>query len=500
MKALSQDSCQLSPTKPNKLIGYYPAYRLNLTPGANLTISPSIDYLNFIAFDQNDLVNNSRNGGNPSSIFSRQSSKYYDLLNYRTKNNLQFKMILSVLLPTDENNLISFFNINPNSSTYNPSSNPNSRFVNDLISIVNTNGFDGMDIDYPYKLPCGPSGFDPVFSAFLTSIAARLGDKSLTITAGQYPINMTDTIYSYIDFVNIQAFHLNINDTTTSAGINKISQILSPWNSFVNYSKLVLGVEFGGIVEVVSDDSNSIKSNIENQKLRPVNDPNFNFPFSNEQIPDLCKFSSYAYLSWENLNSLLSPSSCPTNLTSSSSAWTYGFVSNAKQPYLYQRQNSSDLSSRSYVAFYEDYLSLNAKLDYIKNNNLFGIAIADITKDSKDLQLTNFILGIPPSPSGKSGKSGTTSTSSPSPASTSLPNTGTIVGGVIGSIIFVSALVALGIILYRRRYEAKMSNPLIDTNNQPCLDTNPQVYSDINRQVRPDTNNRIFSDTNHKVF
>ncbi|CAG8714973.1 14660_t:CDS:1, partial [Cetraspora pellucida] len=114
-----------------------------------------------------------------------------------------------------------------------------------------------------------------------------------------------------------------------------------------------------------------------------------------------------------------------------------------------------------------------------------------ITKDSKDLQLTNFILGIQPNKPGETGTSGIP----PSPS-----NTAAIVGGVLSSIIFVSVLIASGIILYRRRHEAKMSNPLIDTNNQACSDTNPQVYSDINRQVRPDTNNRIFSDTNHKAF
>ncbi|CAG8716288.1 27221_t:CDS:1, partial [Racocetra persica] len=255
------------------------------------------------------------------------------------------------------------------------------------------------------------------------------------------------------------------------------------------HSKLVLGVEFGGIVEIVS--SNSIISDIENQKLQLVNDSNFLFPFANEQISDQCKHSSYAYWSWENLSRQLS-SFCPTNLISSSQ-WTYGFISNAKQPYLY-RQDSS--SKYYYVTFYEDYQSLNAKLDYIKITNLAGIAIADITKDSKDLQLTNFITGIPPN---KPGGNGTTGTSLPS-SSTSPPNIGAIVGGVIGSIIFVSVLVAVGIILYRRRHGTKMSNPLINTNNQTCSDTNPQVYSDINRQVHPDTNNRIYSDTNHKVF
>ncbi|CAG8504499.1 12027_t:CDS:2 [Cetraspora pellucida] len=432
------------------LVGYYPAYKLNLKPGVDFIISSSIDYLNFIAFGPNDLVNNGRNnnsGGDPLVFFNNQSSKFNDLLIYKLKDNLKFKIILSVLLPTDVNNLNSFFNLN--NSVYYPNSTQNSKFISDLVSIVTINGFDGIDIDYPFKLPCSPQYFSSVFSSFITGIAAKLigSDRSLTITAGQYPVNLT---YNYVNFVNVQAFHLNINDTTTSAGIDKFSRILSSWNVFVNNSKLVLGVEFGGIVEFVS--SNSIKSDIENQHLQLVNDPNFNFPFANEQISELCKYSSYAYLSWENLSSLLSSSSCPTNLTSSS-PWTNGFVSSAKQPYLYQQQDSS----KYYVTFYEDYQSLSAKLDYINNNNLAGIGIADITKDSKDLQLTNFFFGIQPSPLGKNG---TTSTSPPSSTPSSTPrspisplNIGVIVGSIAGSIVFAAALVAAGFILYRRKHK-----------------------------------------------
>ncbi|CAG8758958.1 302_t:CDS:1, partial [Cetraspora pellucida] len=123
------------------------------------------------------------------------------------------------------------------------------------------------------------------------------------------------------------------------------------------------------------------------------------------------------------------------------------------------------------------------------------IAIFDITKDTVDAKLMNFINpSSPNNPTQKANTPTSTATSQPS-----LSNVGAIVGGVIGSIIFVSALIAIGIILYRRRHETKMSNPLIDTNNQACSDTNPQIYSDINRQIRPDIN-RIYSDTNHKAF
>ncbi|CAG8743349.1 5140_t:CDS:2, partial [Cetraspora pellucida] len=476
---LSQDSCHLSPTRPKILVGYYPAYKLYLTPGVDFDISPSIDYLIYIAFGPNDLVNNGANlnaGGDPLKIFNSQYSKFYELLNYKTKNTLKFKIILSVQLPTDGNNLTKFFNkqpLDPIQGWYKPTSTQNTKLIYDLMSTVNNFNFDGIDIDYPFKSPCSPSiGFnDSDFLSFINAISTQLGKddkgvvKSLTITAGQNPIKGINS--NIISFINIQAFRLNINSMYASAGIDRISTILNNWN-FTDYSKLFLGVEFGGIVETVS--SKNIKSDIENQNLQLQYISNLNFPFVNEQISDPCKYSSYAYLSWENLSSLLSSSSCPTNLISSS-PWTYGFISSARQPYLYQQQASS---SNYYVTFYEDYQSLSAKLDYINNYNVAGIAIADISKDSKDLQLTNFILGIQPN-----YLKGGISTSS---------NIGAIVGGVIGSMVFIGLFLAAGFILYPK-YKAKMSNPFIDTN-QACSDTNPQFNSDINRQG--------YSDTDHK--
>ncbi|CAG8744963.1 18806_t:CDS:2, partial [Racocetra persica] len=177
-----------------------------------------------------------------------------------------------------------------------------------------------IDIDYPFKFPCDPSiGFGETdFSNFINAISAQLGNKNLTITAGQNPIKGINS--DNIDFINIQAFRLNVNHTYASAGIDQIEPILSSWSAFVNPSKLVLGVEFGGVVEIVS--SNNIKSDIESQHLQPVNDSNFKLPSANEPISDQCKHSSYTYWSWEILSNLLLSTSCPTNLISSSQ-WTY---------------------------------------------------------------------------------------------------------------------------------------------------------------------------------
>ncbi|CAG8578860.1 28818_t:CDS:2, partial [Racocetra persica] len=177
--------------------------------------------------------------------------------------------------------------------------------------------------------------------------------------------------------------------------------------------RLNINHTYGSVVEIVS--SNNIKSDIESQHLQPVNDSNLQPPRNTEHISDQCKHSSYAYWLWENLT--------------------------------VQQQDAS----KYYVTFYEDYQSLSAKLDYIKNNNLAGIAIADITKDSQQILFWEISREKCSS------------------------------GSVVGSFIFVSILVATGFILYSK-HKAKMSNPLIDTNNQACSDTNPQVYSDINRQ------------------
>ncbi|CAG8704254.1 14166_t:CDS:2, partial [Cetraspora pellucida] len=127
---MGQDSCNLSQTKPKILVGYYPAYKLNLAPSVDFDINPSIDYLNYIAFGPNDLVNNAENnntGGDPFKIFNNQVYKFNQLSNYR-------------------DNFIKFFNKqpqDPEQGWYNLSSTQNTKFINELVSIVTTNSFDG---------------------------------------------------------------------------------------------------------------------------------------------------------------------------------------------------------------------------------------------------------------------------------------------------------------------------------------------------------------------
>ncbi|CAG8760880.1 21860_t:CDS:10, partial [Gigaspora margarita] len=411
---IRQDPCHLQPAKPKRIIGYYPAYKLNLKPGVDFNISPSINYLNYIAFGPNDLVNNDNNQNGVTTLLNNQFSRLNELKLYKTNNRLQFQIILSVLLPTDGNNLTQLFNgftINVNDKK----KRQGGQLTTNLASAVYQFGFDGIDIDYPFKLPCYPplGGFNYAYVNLINGLSLQLSNKTLMITTGQYPTNIFNNIS--VDFINIQSFNLNVNSTTTNAGIDKIQQILNSWSTVINKSKLVfLGVEFGGIIKIVS--SNNIKSDIENQLIQIANASNSMFPMANEPIPD------------------------------------------------------------------QYYQSLNAKIDYINNNNnLAGIAIADITKDSNDSQLMNFIAsGTQPTPA--PGGPNATSPSTPTSEQPNPPNTGAIVGGVIGSLIFVGAIAGVGFMMYQKR-KVKMSDLLKDTKNQTRSDINRQDYSDINRQV-----------------
>ncbi|KAF0411254.1 hypothetical protein F8M41_008224 [Gigaspora margarita] len=402
-----------------------------------------------VAFSPTDLITNN----SPYAVFNNSVEKFNKLRDYKNQNqNLSnVKLILSVLLPFNDDLMkISPFN-NVQNGMYNSTNPVNQQFIGDLIAIVNDFSFDGIDIDYPNKMPCYQFTFDinalnSVFPQFLNDLSNKLkasnSNKILTITAGQF--NILDIDPDIITFVNILAFRLNINTTRPSAGIGDIQRIINSWSNYIDKSKLVLGIELGGIIEAITP-SHFVRIDIANQNFAILRNQNVTFPSSliDENIIDPCKVTSYAHLPWQNLLNLLEPP-CYTD-TIQSSGWKYGFDNKSQQPYLFQRTQLypiNNLKTNYYYISYEDYQSLNAKFDLIRKNNLGGIAIPDITKDYS--QLMNFV-----------------STSSPIQPN----NTGAIVGGVLGAVIFVGAMVSVGFMFYRK-HRAKISDLLKDTKNQ----------------------------------
>ncbi|CAG8627941.1 3087_t:CDS:2, partial [Scutellospora calospora] len=351
-------------------------------------------------FGPNDLLNND---SGPNQTFSRQIEKFNELKTYTKSRNLKYQLILSVLLPVNEPDLIRFppFSQARNGrggdgQAYDQNDQTTRQFVNELVGVVNNYSFDGIDIDYPRKFPCFPTtingniNLDDFFTQFLNDTLIKLKrsnkNKILTITAGQYPLN---NIGDIVSFVNIQM---------KLAGIVDINSIIMNWINVLNKSKLVLGVDFGGIVEGFS--SNNI-GDIDNRVFTILNIQSSDF--ADEIISDSC--GTFASWSWKNLSSqLLSP--CYTN-TTTSSEWVRVFDNKTKQPYIYKQITSQP--NQYYYVSYEDFQSLSAKLVFIHNNNLSGIAISDVTKDSSNMTLTNFIAsGNPNSPNNLPGNSSQT--------------------------------------------------------------------------------------------
>ncbi|CAG8434809.1 4192_t:CDS:2 [Scutellospora calospora] len=538
----NQDCGLNSPPHPKQIIGYFPAYKFdnNNNVTAYQNISLSITHLYYIAFGPTDLLN----GNEPYQVFQNKL-----LIFNQTKANFNG----NILLPADDNliKLPPFANVLK--GQYNSNDSATQNFISDLVKIINDYSFYGIDIDYPNKLPCFQfsNTIDSFFIPFLTDISNKLKQsktsKILTVTAGQYPISGINS--DIISFVNIQAFRLNINTTHFSAGLDDIQTIFDKWSKNIDRKKLILGIELGGIIEAMNFYSNNVVMDIFNQNFTISRNRSINFPLSiDENIKDPCDLSPYGRVSWNTLSAFLS-SPCYKNINTNSQQWNYSFNNKSNQPYIYQtgsitqqsptptptetiispltsldkRQRQPLLPQTSlqspqptqsqqpqpqqpqpqpsqqpqpqqpqpqpsqqtqsyYVVFYEDFQSLSAKLGFMQKYDLAGIAISDITKD---LQFANIILG-----------NITPSTFTP-PSSQS--NVGVIIGSVIGTFIFISALVASGFILYRK-HKTKMPDLLIDTNKQACSDTNHQIYSDMNCQVRSDTNNQIYSDTNNKVY
>ncbi|CAG8470235.1 2036_t:CDS:2 [Scutellospora calospora] len=465
--------CGYSFSLPQTIVGYYPAYKNNTKPDFNISL---ITRLNYIAFGPTDLIN----GTLPSQVFQNKFSNFSQLRPYF--NNLE--LILSVLLPVDNDNLSKlppFANFS-SGQQYNSSDNQTQQFINDLVSIVNDYQFHGIDIYYPdtssssCSQATSPINLNPVFTNFLIDLSNKLKpSKNLTITVGRIPtFGWKPNLNPYVDFVNIQ-FNLGTAHDNYDIPTYDLQTILNDWSGTnIDKKKFIFVIEFGGIIEIITSISNNITMDILNHNFANLNRNITTFPISYETITDPCN-ASYAYLSWEAISTNFLSSPCYTSINDSSQQqqWTYSFNNITKQSFIYKPvppnviqnpisnnkssskphnspsnpNNSGNLqksrrqnNQQFYYISYEDFRSLSAKLNFVQNNNMTGIAISDITKNSQFF--ANFILGSKnPGPE------------NPIPISQS-NHIGTIVGSIIGAFVFVSVLVTSGFILYRRKHSA----------------------------------------------
>ncbi|CAG8496214.1 3077_t:CDS:2 [Racocetra fulgida] len=324
--------------------------------------------------------------------------------------------------------------------------NQNNTFVSDLVKIVtdNNNLFDGIDIDYPNKFPCYPP---PSPQGTPQDSKWNYGFDNKSQQPYLYQQQQPPRYY-YVSYENLQSLKSKLDYVQqVNAGI-AIFDINKDTDDGKLMKFIIGGAIVGGVIGSLVFVSVIVAAGF---ILYRRHGPGQGVATVVAMFDYVGKEENDLSFKAGDVIEVLERGDGPND-------WWVGKLRGVvgEFPVNIVTTNSFDgvrLTDFIYVIYdylgVANYQSLSAKLDYIKNNSLAGIAIADITKDS---QLTNFILGNQPEKSGTPG-SPPSSTPTSSISQSSPSNVGAIVGGVIASFIFVSVLVAAGFILYRRRHK-----------------------------------------------
>ncbi|KAF0437500.1 hypothetical protein F8M41_004374 [Gigaspora margarita] len=244
------------------IIGYFPGHYTQYSRYSNYSFN---DYLNWIAFSPDDASN--------KNIPLKSNHEFLNKpVSYRNANHLPVKIFLAIILSGN-------IDINFNPSFANGTSKDRNTFVTNVINFVHNYGLDGVDLEYPNRFNCGKllnvQNFAPLTSCNKIviiwvihynpynnynelSTALKVINKELSITVG--PIPITELNPDSVSFVNIMATQINIIQNLTiptdkigpSITLNQVSTIMSDWSKIIKPSKLNLGVDLYGIIELTT--------------------------------------------------------------------------------------------------------------------------------------------------------------------------------------------------------------------------------------------------------
>ncbi|CAJ0923502.1 10056_t:CDS:2 [Entrophospora sp. SA101] len=374
-------------------------------------------------------------------------------------------------------------------------------FTDPIINHIRTNDIDGVDIEYPQTectLP-DPSAVNlPVlFANVLEQLRAQLGvNKTITATFGPNDykgiklVEQGAAINALVDWVNVIGYRLNIglypkqvegptspfkdnpppkkddpppkkddpppkkDDPPTTNDLITFKEVTDGWKTtgiFAN--KLVMGVEFSGIVRKVND----IAPLQEKTQNVDISTTYLTFPNSVD-INSCVDLSRMKSISWTNLKQYkILTGDCE----SKGAGWTRIFDKTTLSTYIYNNEST-------YIS-YEDPESLLNKVLYVmtgdENGNgnaasLGGIMISDVAADLKD-ELLSIVYHIR-SNNAIPKKPPLTNSASPTPSDTS----SALIGVIIGSIIGAAAIVG-GVFLWwhHKRREQMTLNKSVNNND-----------------------------------
>ncbi|RIB06116.1 Glycoside Hydrolase Family 18 protein [Gigaspora rosea] len=392
-------------TDSRMIIGYFPGYnsQYSYSHYSNYSFNDyvsqipwNITHLNWIAFRPDDASN---------KIIPLKSNHEFlnKTVSFRNANRLPVKIFLAIVLSGN-------IDINFNPSFANGTSKDRNTFVTNVINFVHNYGLDGVDLEYPNRFNCGKWLNDQNFSPLIDELSSALKviNKELSITVGPIPIKELNP--DSVSFVNVMATQINIiqnlttptDKTGPSITLNQVLAIMSDWSKIVKPSKLNLGVDFYGIIELTTPID---MGSLDNNQIAPRN--LIKAPFTTlypsiDYFYDKCSFqmiNSIQLYPWYYMKQQSGPL---INSCKAKNEWIRKFDSSTSTTYLYKSGASSLVTGSPtplyeyYYISYEDPQSIQYKLKLIINSSYGGIAISDIYADSSDKEMLSVITSVFP--------------------------------------------------------------------------------------------------------
>ncbi|CAG8440021.1 4815_t:CDS:2 [Acaulospora morrowiae] len=387
-----------------------------------------------------------------------------------------------------------------------------------LENLINNYKLDGLDLEYS-NCQNNLDNFNSFANITNTLHNSKaMSSKIISITfRPEYLVHAYkfDTFNSSVDFVNIMAYQYNLFNNTAIAlnspydGLQvTYPQMLKKFSEFFGTSKIVLGVNFGGIIELIQAQSMDFENEYNNNGSKPLSRISYN-PLSTTfgQLDTRCSSLSNAY-SW-SFKEMVNSNVLSKDFSINNHEWNYRPDCTSQEPYIFQTFNNNSgnnggssnpltnntqtsnspsrrtttglraaasetnsLNQFQFVSF-ENPSSLGLKLAYISTSGYGGIAIANLAWDTDDLVMFNNLTSmiIPSSGQPNSSLSG----------STNHFTSGVIAGIVVAAVLFfVILLISIVIFIKRKKGQNdEMSVKPTEARSNPQAPSNTVIPNTV---------------------
>ena len=244
-------------------------------------------------------------------------------------------------------------------------------FINNIIGLINTYGFDGVDIDW--EVPSDGALFTKLMKKLYSAVKENNSNHLVTAAIGggqwQPPYYDLENSAQYIDYINMMTYNMATDNGNHHTALNKssnyhnsnykvgrtlascsIEESISIYNDYgVSNNKIIIGAAFYGILQTWGYNEDTLKDQ-----------------WNYSSNPSYSKIIQ-EYLNKEN--------------------YTYYYDSNANAPYLLSDDGLIFIS-------YDDETSIIAKCNYANTNGLAGVFAWNCTLDYNDTLLSTIYNGL----------------------------------------------------------------------------------------------------------